>query len=427
MNPKIGEQLRQAREARELSLEQVARETLIRVRYLQAMEAGEFSALPSQAQARGFLRTYAGFLRLDERQLLRDLEEEEPNASPPTQAPSPADVAVKANYQQADAIFVEIGMRLKQQRELLGLSLEDVVQYTHLREHYLKALESGQLDQLPSPVQGRGMLSNYAAFLGLDVDPLMLRFAEGLQARLVARQAVEPTRTRPKQPRKTARGPLRRFFSVELILGGGAILLLAGIILWGAVRIYELQTQLSPTPSAPSIAEVLLITPSPTTSPTTTAPSSTNANLPALPQPPAASPASTGTAAAPVFTMAPGAGVQVYLTVLQRAWLRVTVDGEVEFEGRVLPGSAYTFSGEDQIELITGNGAAIQVFYNQFDQGVLGLIGEVVNVIYTATGVVTPTPTITPTWTATVRATATSANLPVQPGGGTTPTAPALP
>jgi hypothetical protein len=34
------------------------------------------------------------------------------------------------------------------------------------------------------------MLSNYAIFLGFDPEPLLLRFAEGLQANLAARQAL---------------------------------------------------------------------------------------------------------------------------------------------------------------------------------------------------------------------------------------------
>jgi hypothetical protein len=91
------------------------------------------------------------------------------------------------------------------------------------------------------------------------------------------------------------------------------------------------------------------------------------------------------------------APVQIYVSVLQRAWMRVTVDGEIEFEGRVIPGSAYPFSGEFQIELLTGNGAALQVFFNETDLGVLGVYGEVVYRVFTPEGVLLPTPTITPT------------------------------
>jgi hypothetical protein len=95
--------------------------------------------------------------------------------------------------------------------------------------------------------------------------------------------------------------------------------------------------------------------------------------------------------------------VQVYVTVQERAFMRASVDGKIEFEGRVLPGSAYTFQGKDRIEILTGNGAALQVFYNQQDQGPLGLFGQVIDRVFTSQGVLTPTATITPTSTVTSR------------------------
>jgi hypothetical protein len=93
--------------------------------------------------------------------------------------------------------------------------------------------------------------------------------------------------------------------------------------------------------------------------------------------------------------------VNVSLAVRQRAWVRVTVDGEVEFEGRMLPGSVYTFSGNEEVSVLTGNGAALQVFFNDQDLGTMGIYGEVVERVFTPEGLVLPTPTITPTPTAT--------------------------
>ncbi len=99
--------------------------------------------------------------------------------------------------------------------------------------------------------------------------------------------------------------------------------------------------------------------------------------------------------------------MQVYLTVRQRAWLRVTVDGEVAFEGRVLPGSAYQYEGDETVDILTSNGAGLQIYFNQQDLGPMGLFGEVVEQVYTIAGVQTPTSTITPTPTETLRPTAT--------------------
>ena len=60
MSLPIGEKLRQERLARKLSLEQVAQQTRIRLRYLEALEKGELDSLPSLTQARGFIRTGSG-------------------------------------------------------------------------------------------------------------------------------------------------------------------------------------------------------------------------------------------------------------------------------------------------------------------------------------------------------------------------------
>jgi hypothetical protein len=61
----IGSQLRAAREARSLSVEQVFKATRIKSVYLEAIEANRVSALPGPVQARGFVRSYANFLGLD--------------------------------------------------------------------------------------------------------------------------------------------------------------------------------------------------------------------------------------------------------------------------------------------------------------------------------------------------------------------------
>ena len=62
MNESIGARLREAREKRKLSLQQASDTTKVRTHYLQALESDDLSAIPSTAQARGFLRIYAEFL-----------------------------------------------------------------------------------------------------------------------------------------------------------------------------------------------------------------------------------------------------------------------------------------------------------------------------------------------------------------------------
>lgn len=423
----VGEVLRQARQERNLTLEQAAQETHIRLRYLQAMEAGAFEQLPSPAHARGFLRAYAGYLGLDPQPLLLNLAGETYAAAGGPEAARPAHAPPAAAEGDAALIFEELGGRLRQQRELLGLSLEDVERHTHLRRHYLLALESGRLEELPSPVQGRGMLHNYAAFLGLDPEPLLLRFAEGLQAQLAARRATRPRRRAVRRPARVAASSIGRYFSTDFLLGGMLVLFLAGFVIWGAIRINDLSAAQRSSPTVPSIAEALMPELSPSPALTATAspePAGVQAGQgPATiavatgiveppeqgeGQPTGAGETGEGEAQATPPAEEGGGGVEVYLTIHQRAWVRVSVDGEIEFEGRMLPGSAYNYAGSERIEILTGNGAALQVFFNQQDLGRLGFYGEVVHRVFTPEGVKAPTPTITTTPTATLAATPTS-------------------
>jgi cytoskeletal protein RodZ len=62
---KLGTVLRTAREARFIDLVRVERDTKIRVRYLTALEQGDYRDLPGSVYTRGFIRNYGLYLGLD--------------------------------------------------------------------------------------------------------------------------------------------------------------------------------------------------------------------------------------------------------------------------------------------------------------------------------------------------------------------------
>ena len=73
---RIGESLTNARLRRGLSIEQVAGDTRIAARFIEALESEDFGALPAPVYVRGFLRSYASFLRIDPASLLSQLPED---------------------------------------------------------------------------------------------------------------------------------------------------------------------------------------------------------------------------------------------------------------------------------------------------------------------------------------------------------------
>jgi cytoskeletal protein RodZ len=321
----------------------------------------------------------------------------------PVAAPSELPMEIDAQpgppgtYKQ---ILKEIGRELRQRRELLSLHFDEIERNTHVKAYYLDALERGALDELPSTVQTRGMLSNYATFLDLDVDALLLRFADALQARHRERNPSKPVR-RPGQPIVANLPPMRSFIAGDMIFGVGMAVLLVGFAIWGVNRVMTIQSQQQVPPTPISISDVLLSSPDPSSFTAT----ATFVPVEAFPGEP--------TVTVEIPTLNVNAPVQLNIVAVERSYVRVVVDGEVAFEGRVVPGNAYPFEAEDQIEVLAGSGAAIRIVYNGRDLGLMGTFGQVVNNIYRSTEIITPTglptltPTITPTPTQTAPPTAT--------------------
>ena len=391
-NRTVGEILKGSREEQNLSLDEVSVLTRIRVKYLTAIETNNYDVLPSVVQQKGFVRSYARALGVDPAPLialLRPLIEEESSKlqelDPESSLTSPEEEVQP---------LAEIGITLKTQREKLGFTLENVENQIYIPERYLKAIENGSLEELPSTVQGRGMVKNYAQFLGLDPEPLLLSYADVLQTRLSkVRQRV----TGSGVP-FSLRTWLRRFLASPTIFWVMVVVLIGGVSVWSGVLVFGGRgTAQESTATIPGVADILLpsITPSPTLEIIQTSTGEIEVDVALSPEP--LEPAAEGgePTSTPQFTG--NEKVQVQLIVIQRSWVRVTVDGQVAFEGRLQPGSVKLFGGELGIEVLTGNAGGVEVIFNQRDLGVMGLYGEVVSRVYTAEGIVTPTPTITPT------------------------------
>jgi cytoskeleton protein RodZ len=166
-----------------------------------------------------------------------------------------------------------------------------------------------------------------------------------------------------------------RLLTPDLVISSLVIIGLFGFAVWSAAQVSAIQQD---TPAEPSLIAI------------------SNLMLTVSPEPgekflPAANIHTGATAVCrslrmknrnrrdqPTLPVLGDAPLQVYVIANQRAFLRVVTDNKEVFNGRVVPGSAYPFSAKDQIELTTGNAAALQVFYNQEDLGILGSLGQVV-------------------------------------------------
>lgn len=490
MHETIGQRLKREREARYITLEKAAEETRIRRVFLQALEADDFSVMPSAAQGRGFLRNYAEYLDLDIDELIAEIQrnpappaemsgplpqvnlvgtELPPLTEPGEEKPAPrfwtrflprkpkvdttpapdsqsqpaaeiqaGDVSQAAQGEEAkqslwgraaswfrikvdkedsstavvlqeeteelpppppppkpdkpaDAIMAEIGVKLRERREMISLTVAEVERHTHLRAAFIKALEEGAFDKLPSTVQTRGMLSNYASFLGMDVDEILLRYADVLQARH-REKYVETPREKIETQVKPAMPFLRTFIAGDLIFGLLMAAVLVGLAIWGVGRIVSVQEE-RVEPTAPSIAEVLGDASEPTASPEST--------LAPVGESSAATPEAGGEGfTTPEALASPSdANVVVSVFALERVFVRISVDGNAAFEGRMAPRETKVFEAENQVVILTGDASALRITYNGTDLGLMGGPGEVLSRVYSVSGVSTPTATVSPTAT----------------------------
>lgn len=427
----VGEKLTKARLQREKTLEEAARVTRVKLKYLEALEGDQPEKLPSLPQARGFLRLYCDYLGIPPQPLLNiwDGIPEKPPPPPPEPVkriiipePAPDEPLAAVEHETSptaarekilepmttsEAIFHHLGDKLRRQRELLQLDLTAVETLTRIRQPYLTALEHGRLTDLPSPVQGRGMLINYARFLELDVDEMLSLYADGLQFRLQETQSrVAPASQPAEKPATTPRtkpAGIRRFLSIDMLAGGFIIIALVGFAIWSAAEVSAITTaEAEATGTAIALETLGTATPTPSLTPT-----------PGDAVTPEGTPGSNGNLPQVTITLPPldNNPIQVLVVARMRAWMKVTVDGIVAFEGRIAPGNAYPYSGSNQIEVVTGNAAAIQVFYNRRDLGSQGAIGQVANILFTREEVITPTPQFQPTPTATITPTPAPATV----------------
>lgn len=73
---RVGDRLRSARDAKGLTVEEVARETRVPSRHLETIESGDLSRLPAAPYSAGFIKAYARVVGLDEAELSRAFRDE---------------------------------------------------------------------------------------------------------------------------------------------------------------------------------------------------------------------------------------------------------------------------------------------------------------------------------------------------------------
>lgn len=266
----------------------------------------------------------------------------------------------------------ELGARLRAAREAQDIPLEQVAAQTKIQQRLLRAIEQGQMDQLPEPVYVQGFIKRFAEALGLDGTELSLEFPTGIAPKFNG----SSWRTLPAAQLR----PLHLYlFYIALIIG--AVNGLANVVdrtPAQSSRDIEIEQPFSQTtashnrrtnrPAPPASAKVAL--------PSATAPAAGQAVK-----------STAGLNQILPFLTSPNQGeepVQVSVTLKTQSWLRVVSDGKLTFEGVLSEGTQRTWTAQEKIILRAGNAGGVLVTFNNGQVKPMGPPGSVEEVTFEA-------------------------------------------
>lgn len=146
----IGELLKNARLEKGLSLQDVEEATKIRSKYLQAIENDCYDALPGEIYAKGFIRSYAKFLNLNQKEELEPFIAERFNNSLPDELI--AEESINLNKQN-DKVSNKQGVRINKKKAFrLLLVLLSIVALSVVAVYLIKHNIANDIDSEPTNV-----------------------------------------------------------------------------------------------------------------------------------------------------------------------------------------------------------------------------------------------------------------------------------
>lgn len=275
------------------------------------------------------------------------------------------------------------GDRLRREREMRGVTLDEISASTKIARRHLEALESENFDTLPGGIFNRGFVRSYARFLGIDEEQAVADYNEA---------SGEQTQPEPSFPlefpidEKPQLNPRRS--SLPLLLALLALVIVLGIFWARSKR----QPEASENPPASSPTEPPAAASTPTPSPSPEQPVASQVAVPARTPVPAQSvPVNSPEVVEPTHSPAPVAEHTFSVTVQakEEAWITVTADGQTVVSGKTLQaGERQVVHAGKKIVLVTGNAGGIEISFNGRPLGAVGNESEVRAMTFTSAGLV---------------------------------------
>jgi cytoskeleton protein RodZ len=239
------------------------------------------------------------------------------------------------------------GEHLKREREMRGVTLEEISVATRIAPRFLAALESEQWELLPGGVFNRGFIRSVARYLGLDEDSLVAEYALETRGRTDPGVVADP----PEEPeRNWARVVVVVLLGFVVLAGGWAAIHFLGPKI--AARLHKHSGE--PVNSAPQDGA--------TSSFAANSAPATDTGA-AMPSDPAisAGPSSGGGDGTPSATTPT---LDLKLEAAQATEVKVMADGKPVFEGHMDARQVYRFTAMDSLEISSSEASAIVLELN---------------------------------------------------------------
>ena len=214
--------------------------------------------------------------------------------------------------------MIPVGQDLKRERELRGISLEEIAEVTKINPRFLRELEGGNLDALPGEFFVRGIIREYAKYLGLDEHDVLNNYLESLQS--VERETATI--------KKGTSGLPKSLTSAIRIAALGAFLI---AVLLGLFFIFGKKEPPSPKPKSEVSTPKKIITPPPEEEP---------------------------------VHEEEVAELNLEFSFHQDTWIQILADGERVYSGIRLSGGEFEVTAKKEIIIDLGNAGGLSYTIN---------------------------------------------------------------
>lgn len=258
------------------------------------------------------------------------------------------------------------GETLQREREMRGISLEEICAATKISTRNLRALEEEKFDQLPGGIFNKGFVRSYARFLGIDEERVVgdyisaenefrrKRLKEAVDSGIVPAEELFAVAPQEPQPAPKHSGSFRTTAIVLvclLVLGAGSWLWLSTRAAGSHVKAQATPTQPQPALSSPRTSAAIDTTPD--TAKPGAGKSATSEKKDDRRSQAASIPENTARDR-----------LSLHLRAKQDSWVQVTADGKVLLEAVLASGTDRSFEASKKFVVKLGNAAGVEVSYN---------------------------------------------------------------